>query len=195
MPVPVPGSSGISLIVMVSLRGIRPAVWRRLSVPSDLGLLAFHDVLQVAFGWANSHLHAFVQGRRRFEVFEPGYEAGRRDDVVSDERAVRLGELLRAKGDALAYQYDMGDFWEHAVVVEEVAAAADGKCCCLAGARAGPPEDCGGASRYAELLEALADPGHPEHAELSDWLGEEFDAEAFDLAAINRRLARLKRRG
>jgi hypothetical protein len=57
------------------------------------------------------------------------------------------------------------------------------------------PGDCGGASRYAELLEALADPGHSEHAELSDWLGEEFDAEAFDLAAINRRLARLKRRG
>ena len=126
MPAPAPGQSGISLTVMVSLRGIRPAVWRRLSVPADLGLLAFHSVLQEAFGWADSHLHAFVQGRRRFEVFEPGYEAGRRDDVVSDERTVRLGELLRAKGDALAYQYDMGDFREHAVVVEEVAAAPAG---------------------------------------------------------------------
>jgi hypothetical protein len=177
----------------MTLCDVRPPVWRRLTVPADLGLLAFHDVLQKVFGWTDSHLHVFVQGLRRFEVFYPGYEMRRRPDQVTDERVVSLGKLLRAKGDAMAYQYDMGDFWEHAVVVEEVAAAADGKCRCLAGARAGPPEDCGGASQYAELLEALAAPGHPEHAELSDRLGEEFDAEAFDLAAINRKLARLKR--
>jgi len=179
----------------VTLRTVRPPVWRRLTVPASLDLLSFHDVLQKACGWTDSHLHVFVQGRLRFEVFYPGYEMRRGPDKVTDERVVLLGELLRAKGDALTYHNDMGDFWEHAVVVEEVAAAADGKCRCLAGARAGPPEDCGGASRYAELLAAQADPGHTEHAVLSDWLGEDFDAEAFDLAAINRRLARLKRRG
>lgn len=187
--------SSRSLTIKVSLREIRPVIWRRLTVPANLGLLSFHDVLQKVFGWTDSHLHAFVKGRRRFEVFYPGYEKRRGPDEVTDERVVLLGELLREKGDALDYQYDMGDFWEHSIVVEEVAEGADGKCRCLAGARSGPPEDCGGALRYPEILEALADRDHPEHDELSEWVGASFDPEAFDLAAINRRLARLKRRG
>jgi hypothetical protein len=166
-----------------------------MEVPAGLGLLSFHDVLQKAFGWTDSRLHVFVQERRRFEVFYPGYEMRRGPDKVTDERDVVLSELLREKGDALDYQYDMGGFWEHSVVVEEVTEGADGKCRCLAGARSGPPEDSGGALRYPETLKALADPDHPEHDELSEWVGEDFDAEAFDLAAINRRLARLKRRG
>ena len=94
----------------------------------------------------------------------------------------------------MEYQYDMGDFWEHSIVVEEVSEGADGKCRCLAGARSGPPEDCGGALRYPEILEALADPDHPEHEELSEWLGDGFDPEAFSLTVINRAFAKLKRR-
>lgn len=194
MPDPPHDLSGGSLTIKVTIRDIRPPVWRRLTVPASMGLLAFHDALQKAFGWTDSHLHVFVQGRRRFEVFHPGHEMSRGPDELTDERAVMLGELLRAKGDALDYQYDMGDFWEHAVVVEEVSEAADEKCRCLAGARSGPPEDCGGTSRYGEILEALADPDHPEHDELSEWLGDGFDPEAFDLAAINRSLARPRRR-
>jgi len=178
----------------VTLRTVRPPVWRRLTVPAGLDLLSFHEVLLKAFGWTDSHLHVFVQGRRRFEVFYPGYEMRRGPDNVTDKRVVLLGELLREKGDALDYQYDMGDFWEHAVVVEEVTEGVDGQCRGLAGTRSGPPEDCGGALRYPEILEALADPDHPEHDELSESGGEDFDAEAFDLAAINRALSRLKRR-
>jgi len=194
MPEFTSGLSGRSLAIKVSLRNVRPAVWRRLTVPADLGLLSFHDVLQKAFGWTDSHLHAFVQGRRRFEVFYPGYEQRRGPDQATEERDVVLGELLRAKGDALEYQYDMGDFWEHSIVVEEVSEGTDGRCRCLAGARSGPPEDCGGALRYPEILEALADPDHPEHEELSEWLGDGFDPEAFSLTVINRALAKLKRR-
>jgi len=196
MPEAHPDLSGRSLTIKVTLRSVRPPVWRRLTVPAGLGLLSFHDVLQKAFGWTDSHLHVFVQGRRRFEVFYPGYEMRRGPDKVTEERDVVLSELLREKGDALDYQYDMGDFWEHSIVVEEVLTeGSDGKCRCLAGARSGPPEDCGGALRYPEILEALADRDHPEHDELSEWVGASFDPEAFDLAAINRRLARLERRG
>jgi hypothetical protein len=194
MPEFTSGLSGRSLTIKVSLHNVRPAVWRRLTVPADLGLLSFHDVLQKAFGWTDSHLHAFVQGRRRFEVFYPGYEQRRGPDQATEERDVVLGELLRAKGDALEYQYDMGDFWEHSIVVEEVSEGTDGRCRCLAGARSGPPEDCGGALRYPEILEALSDPDNPEHEELSEWLGDGFDPEAFSLTVINRALAKLKRR-
>ena len=63
---------------------------------------------------------------------------------------------------------------------------------CLDGARAAPPEDCGGPFGYAELLEALADPTRSEHAERLEWIGDRFDPGAFDLAATNRALARIR---
>lgn len=60
---------------------------------------------------------------------------------------------------------------------------------CLAGKRASPPEDVGGIWGYANFLEALGDPNHPEHEEYREWIGEdEFDPEAFDCEAVNREL-------
>jgi hypothetical protein len=41
------------------------------------------------------------------------------------------------------------------------------------------------------LLEALANPDHPEHEERLEWLDDDFEPEAFDLAAANKRLAQL----
>ena len=56
---------------------------------------------------------------------------------------------------------------------------------CIAGANACPPEDCGGPWGYAALLEVLADPAHPEHAERLEWLGGGFDPAHFDRDAVN----------
>lgn len=56
---------------------------------------------------------------------------------------------------------------------------------CLKGKRACPPEDCGGVWGYADLLEALADPEHPERKMYLEWLGGELDPEDFDLEGIN----------
>jgi hypothetical protein len=54
-----------------------------------------------------------------------------------------------------------------------------------------PPEDCGGVWGYASFLEALHDPEHPEHEEMLEWIGGEFDPEAFDLNEVNVELQRL----
>src|SRR3954454_738498 len=56
---------------------------------------------------------------------------------------------------------------------------------CVAAPRACPPEDCGGPGGYEHLLEVLADPADAEHAELLEWVGGEFDPEAFDVASTN----------
>jgi len=49
----------VQLQLKVTLLEIRPPIWRRLLVPAKLRLSQFHTVLQRAFGWTNSHLHAF----------------------------------------------------------------------------------------------------------------------------------------
>jgi hypothetical protein len=52
-------SEQVILQLRAVLRGISPLIWRRLLVPSDASIAQHHDILQVAFGWDNMHLHRF----------------------------------------------------------------------------------------------------------------------------------------
>lgn len=94
----------------------------------------------------------------------------------------------------MLYEYDFGDGWEHLIEVVDVRLPEPGTRYprCLVGERACPPEDCGGPYSYLELLAALADPKHPEHEELAEWIGGKFDAEAFDLDKVNGMLAEFR---
>jgi hypothetical protein len=57
-------SERVILQLRAVLRGISPLIWRRLLVPSDTSIAQLHDVLQVAFGWEDVHLHHFeIRGR------------------------------------------------------------------------------------------------------------------------------------
>ena len=44
----------------ITLQGSKPAIWRRVQVPGSFSLNRLHDVIQVAMGWTDSHLHQFV---------------------------------------------------------------------------------------------------------------------------------------
>jgi len=65
---------------------------------------------------------------------------------------------------------------------------------CIDGSLACPPDDCGGISGFYELLDALADPNHEQHQEMRDWIGGEFDPQAFSVDEVNRKLAPKRRR-
>lgn len=171
------------LQLKVTLRETRPPIWRRLLVRSDITLAQLHQVLQAAMGWTDSHLHQFVKRGVLFGPPNPEFGLARRN-----EKRVRVGEILARPKDRLRYEYDFGDGWEHDVVVEAVSPAfpAGRYPWVLAGRRACPPEDCGGAPGYHALLEALADPRHPEHGPIAEWLGRPFDPEEFDLDEVNR---------
>ncbi|MEP7105949.1 MAG: plasmid pRiA4b ORF-3 family protein [Chloroflexota bacterium] len=94
----------------------------------------------------------------------------------------------------LSNEYDFGDSWEVRLVLEDVLRSveiADPRC--LDGARAGPLDDCGGVPGYENLLEALANAQHPDHGDLVEWSGGNYDPEVLDREAINRALAFLRR--
>jgi Plasmid pRiA4b ORF-3-like protein len=55
------------LRVRVDLEHAKPPIWRRLDVRSDIRLDVFHQVLQSAFGWSDSHLHRFALGGSSFD--------------------------------------------------------------------------------------------------------------------------------
>jgi hypothetical protein len=155
-----------------------------LLVPADITLAKLHGVLQDAMGWTNSHLHCFeIEGRCIGMV---GVEEDHPE--LEDERRVRLASVLPKKGAKLVYRYDYGDDWEHVVEVDDVTGH-DRRLAyplCIGGARACPPEDCGGAGGYENLLSVLASPEHDEHDEMLTWIGGHFDPDGFDANSVNR---------
>ncbi len=184
------GTDGGSIYrLKATIRNIRPPVWRRIEVPGTITLAHLHDVLQAAFGWSDDHLHQFDIDGTLFGVSDSSdLDWG---PAVRDERRTRLDKAVGTRVKRFVYEYDFGDGWEHQIAVEKVLLAEPGAAYprCVAGRRACPPEDCGGPWGYAGMLEALADPDHPDHEDQREWLGEGFDPEAFDLAAVNVRLA------
>jgi len=48
----------------------------------------------------------------------------------------------------------------------------------------GPPEDCGGIWGYYNLVEALENKKHPDHDDISDWIGE-YDPNYFNMNELN----------
>jgi hypothetical protein len=183
---------GEGVELYVELRYITPVIWRRLLVPANLDFAALHDVLQVSMGWENAHLHSYdVEGITVREFLEDDTE------FFIDEVGTCLGAVAR-KGRKFTYTYDFGDGWIHDLRVERIVdgEGAEGfrRIECLAGARACPPEDCGGPPGYEELQSVLANAQHPEYRERKEWVGRSFDPETFDLVKVNKKLATLAKR-
>jgi hypothetical protein len=165
----------------------KPPIWRRVLVPADFTLAQLHDVVQVAMGWMHSHLHEFNIGGRTYG--EPNPDLYPDGPACIDERKTILSHVLPRAHAKARYTYDFGDSWEHTITVEKILAPQAGFVypLCSGGERKGPPEDCGGIPGFYNLLEALADPDHPEHQDMQDWIGG-FDAEDFSVDAVNGRL-------
>ena len=170
--------------IKVTLSDVRPPIWRRIEIASNVTFKELHDILQVVMGWTNSHLHVFEVGDQRIGV--PDAEAP--DEVP--EKNVFLGDVLKQGTRRFRYDYDFGDGWEHDLEVEELFEPEPGTVLprCIGGKRSGPPEDVGGPHGYVESLAAFANSRHPRHREFADWFPRDFDPERFDLESINQRL-------
>jgi len=195
-----PRKTAARYLVKVALTDIEPEIWRLLQVSSDITLDEFHEALQVAMGWQNYHLHNFVLGDDPWDRDAVTYHSqteidhGDLDpDTAKPEAGVRLDELLAEPGDSICYVYDYGDDWTHRLTLEAAGNRIPNPTRCIDGARACPPEDCGGPPGYAHLLEVLADPDHPEHTHLRSWAGD-FEPERFGVADVNTALRNKTRR-
>ena len=106
---------------------------------------------------------------------------------------VTLAQITTGQGFQFRYEYDFGDGWLHQILVEKMLQPEPGQGypVCVKGRRACPPEDVGGIGGYHFFLEAMADPDDEEHENYMQWMGGEFDPEAFDLEEANQALAAL----
>lgn len=173
----------------VTLLGSKPPIWRRIEVEMATPLPILSRILLRTMGWEGGHLFQYRVGKTFYG--EPV------DDTfvdMRDESNYTLADILpKAKAKAI-FEYDFGDSWEHELVVEKILEPEAGVKYprCTAGKMACPPEDSGGVWGYAELVEALKDPEHPEHETYVEWLdlesGEDFDPTDFSIEEVNKRL-------
>lgn len=161
-----------------------------------MSLNRLHNVFQIAMAWTDSHLHQFIVGTRSACTYfaVPDREFDHLDSETLNEPRYTVTDLAPTAKKKFIYEYDFGDDWQHEIVTEKILPPdpAFKYPVCLAGANACPPEDCGGIYRYYDLLKILADPKHPEHEDMKEWIGEGFDAARFDVNEINSMLKRLK---
>ncbi len=123
------------LHLKITLLYVKPAIWRRVAVPSSFTLQELHGVIQVAMGWESIHSCQFVID---------GIYVGAADVSLTGFRT----------GLRCFYEYDMGDIWKHEVLVEDDREAEPGKYypVCTGGENPCPPENCGGPEEYMERL-------------------------------------------
>jgi hypothetical protein len=132
----------------LSLREISPMIWRRLLVRSDSTIADLHSTLQIAMGWEDVHLHQFIIRRKRYGISWLG------GMVFSDNaHQVQLSDLRLRVNERFLYEYDFSDQWQHEIRLKKQLPFDPTKNYpdCTGGARAAPPEDCGGPWAYLEL--------------------------------------------
>lgn len=140
--------------IRIELQDLKAKIWRRVDVPLSTSLAALHDVIQIAMGWTDSHLHEFEVGGRVYGMSYPELQLDERE--VYKTSSVRLGTVVERGVDRFLYVYDFGDDWRHDVIVEEVRKGEAGieYPGFVAGAGRCPPEDVGGTRGFISFLEA-----------------------------------------
>jgi hypothetical protein len=165
-------------------------------------LASLHGYLQWIMGWTDSHAHEFEIGAGivapDWWIHEAAFDTDTRH--YRDERRVSVAAVVSELGAAgeFEYRYDMGDGWQHRLVIESLPRMAETQDLslpvCLAGENACPPEDVGGPGGYELFLAILADRGHEQHHDMVRWIGGVFDPKGFDLNRLNRDFRARKRR-
>jgi hypothetical protein len=128
MPLPrrLPPTEVPALQLRISLNEIDPPIWRRLWVEESITLGRLHEVLQIAMGWQDYHLHQFITGANQEEqmFYTPPWDDGfGEEEFVArqrDETRVKARTILRLVGNSVTYEYDLGDSWEHTLLLERV---------------------------------------------------------------------------
>jgi hypothetical protein len=167
-------------VLRVELQDIEPLIWRRVGVRGSITLPELHGVIQAAMGWLDNHLWEFTVNERRYGLHiadDPDW-----NQRITNAAGVTLASLLGTGVAEIVYLYDMGDNWEHRVIVEKLKPTESGTLYpqFLGGERRCPPEDCGGFPGYYEFLSSITGKQSKSRRAALDWYGRPYDPDDID---------------
>jgi len=175
----------------ITLKHIKPPIWRRIQVPDAYTFWDLHVAIQDAMGWYDGHLHAFevVKPKTGFmeDIGIPDDDSGWGAPRIIAGWKRKIARYFNEENAKARYVYDFGDDWVHDIRLEKILPMDKDAVypICLAGKRACPPEDCGGPWGYEDLLEIISNPEHEQYEETIEWLGrEDFDPDYFDRSEV-----------
>lgn len=174
----------------IILRGITPPIWRRILVPRTYSFWDLHVAIQSAMGWTDSHLHEFeILNPRDHDVDFLGViteEIDQHNTSPFFSWKKKIERYFSDENRLALYRYDLSDNWEHDIVLEQILPKTTRKRYpqILNGARACPPEDCGGTSGYANFSTIMKNTRHQEYREMLGWYGKKYDAEYWNPANV-----------
>lgn len=176
----------------ITLEDVEPVVSRTLQVPLNIRLDRLHLTIQEAMGWYNCHLYSFMAAGASWGVPDPDWGG---EDLPANKST--LWDVIEDTGvRTLEYVYDFGDNWEHHIKIGKISdplpgelypklTQVTGKC---------PPEDVGSSPGYEAFLDAMADPAHPEHEDMKEWYGRDFDPNAPETEELKAEVLRLAKK-
>jgi hypothetical protein len=169
-----------------------PLIWRQVEVPTSITLKVLHDIVQTVMGWFDYHLWEFTIAGRRYGPPMQG-DWGPEPRIAATK--ARLRDVLKQRKTTIDSLYDFGDSWELRLTVTNIRAGKAGGSYprLVAGERNAPPEDCGGIPGFYAVLDAIADPHHPDHPDAREPL-DDYDPNIIDTMQIGYGLTRIARR-
>jgi len=177
-------------ILRIELEDIEPLIWRRVAVHASMNLKGLHSVIQAAMGWLDCHLWEFTANGRKYSLLVPNDADW--NERIKDATKTKLSALLSIGVKEIGYVYDMGDNWQHRIIVEKLKAAEPAAHYpqFLGGERRCPPEDCGGISGYYEFLDNTGSKQNKKRTAALEWYGAPYYPDEIDeqqiVATLNR---------
>lgn len=191
--------NSVPLKLKINLENMPFPIYRKVLVPIDITMDELHLIIQVAMGWENCHLYEFSDKKGKSKIRVQN-DIDENDLLGNDAESFDAGELSlmefleHTDGKTFWYWYDFGDDWWHKISIQkatkkDLAEYYGDTPLCTEAAGLCPPEDCGGPWGFAQLVEAINEPKHPEYKNYREWLGitgkKKIDFENVDVEEIS----------
>lgn len=172
----------------ISLRKIRPLIWRRLLIDGTSTLDDLHHIIQCAMGWLDLYHYSFCHKGFRYDTSR--LLKSKRTASASNPTNIPLAAMGLQPKDLLLYSYALDECWEHDILVEHIQKKEPATFypCCLGGERACPPEECGGVEGYEKIILAFKERDNPQLIDMYEWIPKDYDPEFFDIEKTNKEL-------
>jgi len=103
----------------IEIRGSQRPIWRRIQVANNTTFSELHDIIQIAFEWDDGHEYEFTINKIRVSDFGAEFDMGD-DPRERDGMDTMLDEYVSLINKQFTYVYNLGDHWEHAILLEKI---------------------------------------------------------------------------